>query len=107
MHSYIQGKKLEGCVYAQSLQSCLTLFDPMDGSPPVSSVRGDSPGNNSGMDCHFLLQVFFLTQGWNPCLLCFLQADRFFTTSTTWEAPPLVGERINCGTSRQWNSIQH
>ena len=72
MHSYIQGKKLEGCVYAQSPQSCLTLFDPMDGSSPVSSVHGDSPGNNSGMDCHFLLQGFFLTQGLNPCLLCFL-----------------------------------
>ena len=30
----------------------------------------------------------FLTQGLNLCLLCFLAlADRFFTTSATWEAP--------------------
>ena len=28
---------------AQSLQSCPTLCDPMDYSPPVSSVNGDSP----------------------------------------------------------------
>ena len=28
------------CVHAKSLQSCLTLWDPMDCSPPGSSVRG-------------------------------------------------------------------
>ena len=27
-------------VHAKSLQSCLTLCDPMDGSPPGSPVRG-------------------------------------------------------------------
>ena len=28
------------CIPAMSLQSCLTLFDPMDHSPPGSPVRG-------------------------------------------------------------------
>ena len=28
----------------------------------------DSPGKNSGVDCHFLLQGIFPTQGSNPCL---------------------------------------
>ena len=28
----------------------------MDCSPPGSSVHGDSPGENSEVDCHFLLQ---------------------------------------------------
>ena len=28
-------------------QSCPTLCDPMDCSPPVSSVHGDSPGENT------------------------------------------------------------
>ena len=28
------------CVHAESLQSCLTLCDSMDCSPPGSSVRG-------------------------------------------------------------------
>ena len=37
-------------------QSCLTLCDPMDGSPPGTSVHGDSPGKNTGVGCHFLLQ---------------------------------------------------
>ena len=32
----------------------------------------DFPGKNTGVDCHFLLQGIFLTQGLNPCLLCLL-----------------------------------
>ena len=43
-------------MWAQSLQSCLTLSDPMDGSPPGSSVHGDSPGKNTRVGCHALLQ---------------------------------------------------
>ena len=31
---------------------CLTLCDPMDCSPPGSSVHGDSPGKNTGVGCH-------------------------------------------------------
>ena len=41
---------------AKSLQSCPTLCDPIDGSPSGSSVSGDSPGKNTGVGCHFLLQ---------------------------------------------------
>ena len=33
-------------------QSCLTLCDPMDWSPPGYSVHGDSSGKNTGMGCH-------------------------------------------------------
>ena len=36
-------------------QSCPTFCDPMDWRPPGSSVRGDSPGNNTGVGCHVLL----------------------------------------------------
>ena len=35
-------------------QSCLTLCDPIDCSPPGSPVHGDSPGKNTGVGCHFL-----------------------------------------------------
>ena len=56
----------------KSLQLCSTLCDPMDCSPPGSSVPGDSPDKNTGMGCHALLQAFFLTQGSNPGLLCLL-----------------------------------
>ena len=57
------------CVHAKSLQSCPTRCDPMDCSPPGSSVHGDSPGKNAGVVFHALLQGIFLTQGSNPCLL--------------------------------------
>ena len=40
----------------------------MDCSPPGSSVHGDSPGKNTGMGCHALLQGIFPTQGLNPGL---------------------------------------
>ena len=34
-------------------QSCLTLCDPMDCSPPDSSVHEESPDKNwSGLPCH-------------------------------------------------------
>ena len=50
-------------------QLCLTLFDPMNLSPPGSSVHRDSPGKNTGFSCHALLQRIFPTQGSNPGLL--------------------------------------
>ena len=50
-------------------QSCLTLCDPMDCSPPGSCVHGDSSSKNTGVGCHALLQGIFPTQGSNPGLL--------------------------------------
>ena len=49
-------------------QSCPTLCDPTDYSPPGSSVHGDSPGKNTGVGCHALLQGIFPAQGSNPGL---------------------------------------
>ena len=46
-------------------QSCPTLCNPMDCSPPESSVHGDSPGKNTGVRCHALFQGTFPTQGLN------------------------------------------
>ena len=40
---------------AKSRQSCPTLCDPTDSSPPASHPW-DSPGKNTGVGCHFLLQ---------------------------------------------------
>ena len=46
-----------------------SLFcDPMDYTPPGSSVHGDSPGKNTGVGCHALLQGIFLTQRSKPVL---------------------------------------
>ena len=41
---------------AKSLQLCLTLCHPIDGSPPSCPRPWDSPGKNTGVGCHFLLQ---------------------------------------------------
>ena len=49
-------------------QSCLTLCDAMDCSPPGSSVHGDSPGKNTGVGGHALLQGIFPDQGSNSGL---------------------------------------
>ena len=46
----------------QGLAHVLTLCDPMDCSPP-----GSSPGKNTGVGCHALLQGIFLTQGLLHC----------------------------------------
>ena len=56
-------------VGAQSLQSSPTLGNPMDCSLPGSSDHGDSPGKNTGVGCHSLLQGIFPTQGLKPSLL--------------------------------------
>ena len=37
-------------------QSCQTLCDAIDGSPPGCPRPWDSPGKNTGVGCHFLLQ---------------------------------------------------
>ena len=50
------------CLVAQ------TLYNPMAYSPPDSSVLGDSPGKNTGVGCHALLQGIFPIQGLNPSL---------------------------------------
>ena len=41
---------------AKSIQSCPTLCNPIDGSPPGSPHPWDSPGKNTGVGCHCLLQ---------------------------------------------------
>ena len=71
---------------AKLVQSCSTLCHPMDCSPPGSSA-------------YWILQArilewlscppsgIFPTQEWNPkSLKSPALSDRFFTTSTTWEA---------------------
>ena len=64
------------CVCAKSLQSCLTLCDSMDFSPPGLTVCGmDSSGKNAGVGCHFLLQGMCPTQGSNLRLLCLLHSQ--------------------------------
>ena len=54
-------------------QSCPTLCNLKDYSPPGSSVHGNSPGKSTGMGCQALLQGIFSTHGSNPGLPPFRQ----------------------------------
>ena len=58
------------CLCVLVAQSCLTLCDPTDYSPPRSSVHGILQARiPEWMDCHSPLQRNFPIQGWNPGLL--------------------------------------
>ena len=59
VHRIIESDMTEGLTHtaaaAKSLQLCPTLCDPIGGSPP-GSPPWNSPGKNTGVGCHFLLQ---------------------------------------------------
>ena len=54
--SFIFNKSNPPAAAAKSLQSCPTLCNPIDGSPWGFPRTWDSPGKNTGVGCHFLLQ---------------------------------------------------
>ena len=58
--------------FSSVAQWCLTLCDPMDCSPPGSSVHGVLQARIPGVGCQALLQGIFQTQGWNSHLLLLL-----------------------------------
>ena len=60
-----------------AILSCSVMIDSLwphgPYTPPASSVHGDSPGKNTGVDSHALLQGIFPTQESNPGLWHFRQ----------------------------------
>ena len=86
--------KLLKCMHAKSLQLCQILCNPIDCSLPSSSVHGDSPGKNTGVGCHALLQGIFLTQESNPWVLYLLYLQIGSLPLATPEKPIY----INCMT---------
>ena len=60
------------CISLVCVLSCSVMSSSLGAhtvcSLPGSSVHGDSPGKNTGVDCHALLQGIFPTQGSNPGL---------------------------------------
>ena len=69
-------------MHAKSLQSCLTLCDPMDCSPPGSPVREIFQARMLEWVTISFPRGIFLTQSSNPCLLHLLHW--FFTTSANY-----------------------
>ena len=79
MYIYIYIYILETCQFlgtvcaaaaAKSRQSCPTLCDPTDGSPPRLPRPWDSPGKNTGVGCHFLLQCIKVKRESEVALSC-------------------------------------
>ena len=60
------GTQFSPCVLCLVAQSCTTLCNPMDCSPPGSSIHGGSLGKNNGVGCCDLLQVRLPKPGIEP-----------------------------------------
>ena len=56
-----------------SCLSCVQLYAYAWTVAHQAPLSGDSPGKDTGVGCHTLLQGIFPTQGWNPHLLCLLR----------------------------------
>ena len=91
-----------GCVCAQS---CLTLWDTRYGSPPGSSVHGDTLGKNIGVVCHALLQGILPTQGSNPSLLQLLHWHANFPP-LSYLGSPFLRQLLLFSYSIMSNSLQ-
>ena len=96
-HIPILNNKWAGKVCAFSIwkskshaQSC--LCNPMDCSLPGSSAHRDSPGKNTEVGCHFLLQGIFPTQVSNSR---FLHCRQTLYHWATRKVPKYVCERYN------------
>ena len=68
--------------------SCSAVSDSLRHHGPCQApLSMDSPGKNTRVGCHALLQGIFPTQGSNPQLsMAPALAGGFFTTNATWEA---------------------
>ena len=76
--------------------SHVQLCNPVDCSPPGSSVHGDSPGKNSELGCHALLQGIFTTQGFDPGL----QHCRWILCRLSHQGSPRIMEWVTDSLSR-------
>ena len=73
------------CVFSCSIVS--DSLQPHGVEPTRLLCPWDSPGKNTGVDYHALLQGIFPTQRWNPCLCISSIGRQIFPHSATWEAP--------------------
>ena len=60
-----------------------------------TSLSMEFPGKNTGVGCHFLLQVIFPTQASNPRLLHLLYRQADSSCCSTWEVPHKLHQQVN------------
>ena len=88
------------CMHTQLLQSCPTLWAPIDCSTRLL-CPWNSSDKNTGVGCYALLQGIFPTQRSNPHLLWLLHCRMILYCWATREAPPLVWHHMNSLPSRR------
>ena len=97
-------KKNRATLYVCSQSVMSKLCDPMDCSPPGSSVRGDSPDKNTEVGCHALLQGssqprnqtqvsriaagFFIVWATREIIACYFP---LFSLGSLWESSLVSG----------------
>ena len=93
------------CMHAKSLPSCPTLCDPMDCTLPGSSDLGFSRQEYwSGLPCPPPGDL--TSPGMKPTFLMSpALSGGFFTTSTTWEAPPTCMGLLKIVTATMYSLI--
>ena len=72
---FLMSKTAHAAATAKSLQSCLTLCDPIDKQPTRLPCPWDSPGKNTGVGCHFLLQCMKVKSDSEVAQLCPAPSD--------------------------------
>ena len=97
---------------ARSLQSCLTLCDPIDGSPPGSPIPGILQARTLDSPCHFLLQCM-KSEKWKWSLSVVSDSSRphglayqaplsmGFSRQEYWSGSPLPSPHESCSTSQE------
>ena len=97
LFSKINWPKILAAATAKSLQSCPTLCDPIDGSPPGCPVPGTLQAR-TGVGCHFLLQCMKVKSESEVAQSCPTLHDSW---TAAYQAPPSMGF------SRQeyWNGV--
>ena len=73
------------------VQSSLTLWNPVDCSPPGSSVHGDSPGQNTGVgSCFFLHHVQLFVTPWTASHELQIPLSMKFSKWVYWNGLPCL-----------------
>ena len=86
------------CAAAKSLQSCLTLCDPIDGSPRGSTVPGILQARNTRVGCHFLLQCMKVKSQSEVTQLC-------PTLATPWTAAHQAPPSMRFSKQEYWSGV--
>ena len=85
---------------AKSLQSCPTLWDPIDGSPPGSTIPGILQART--LECHFLLQCMKVKSESEAAQSCLTLSDPMYCSPSGSSVHGIFQARL-----LQWVAISY